>query len=128
MSEPTPEHNPVRPDVTLTAAADVAPDLVERFARALIVELGAGALVRLLTDGADEGTNFTIDEQPRPRCRWCTKPLRQEYTNLDSNGRWNPDVRRPMWEHPGYRGCGRFCTKQCAAAWAVFLLGGDIHF
>jgi ribosomal protein L34E len=129
MSDTEPAPSPTQPDVTVHTAAHVGDaDLVERFTRALLVELGPGALVRLLPEGADEGTDFTIKAQDKPRCRSCGKTLRQEYTSVDENGQWNRAVRRPMWGQPGYAGNGRFCTKSCAARWAVCITGGDLRF
>ena len=48
-------------------------------------------------------------EQP-PNCKECGEPLREyPYTNYwaVSNDRY------------GWAGCGYFCTKDCAAYWAV---------
>ena len=44
-------------------------------------------------------------EQP-PNCKECGKPLR-EYAYAHDGDRY------------GWAGCGYFCTKDCAAYWAV---------
>jgi hypothetical protein len=46
-------------------------------------------------------------EQP-PNCQECGKPLREyAYGVSHTDGRY------------GWAGCGYFCTKDCAAYWAV---------
>lgn len=123
----------MQPDVTITAADGADSALIERFARSLLVELGPGLVMRLHTnseDGENEPHDFRVERDPdvKPQCRFCRKTLRHERTSVDENGRWNPEIRRPMWNQPGYSGNGRFCTKSCAARWAVYILGGDINF